>query len=287
MKPDEVEDSEEATTLDFITNFKAWLTKNEFTIESESSLKLINSKNKGEGRCIISTQSYEPDKLIYKIPYRHLINYRQSLKHPDLVELFEWCGANTDGYKLTRMDALYIYLISQRFNVDSELYGFIHSMPLIYDTPEYFDQSLIDSLPAYFQEDCLKRIEKLKFKYNDIRKLLSDFIATRSNEISDGIINLDKNLDYENFRWVFNSVNSRCFHLDDRDLCDLDEMVLSNKLFGALTKRKQTNTSGSFKDFLKNLEQDEEYNNNLCCLIPYVDMLNHCLTPNGIILISF
>ena len=109
--------------LDFMNNFKSWLYKNELKIEDVTALKLISSKNKDEGRCIISTRNYESDELIYKFPFKFLINYRHSLKHPVFIEFYEWALINSKDYRLTRMDALYLYLISQYFNLESELNG--------------------------------------------------------------------------------------------------------------------------------------------------------------------
>lgn len=270
---------EDQENLEFIHNFKEWMSKSELNIESESHLKLINSPNKSEGRCIISTADYPEDTLIYKISYKHLINYRKTLKHPDLVEYFEWSLENLKSYKLTRMDALYIYLISQRFDIDSDLHGFVNSMPITYDTPEYFDKSLIQLLPDHLATLVRKRILNLENKFTCIKESLCLFTKFQKDKTSKSIQILIENFSESNFRWAFNSVNSRCFYLDDAK-CDVNELSLANRLFGALEKRKKRNAV-SFQGYLKSVEHDEDVNNNMCCLIPYVDMLNHSLRPNG------
>lgn len=121
MKNSELDQSD----LDFIDKFKTWMNKNELKIETETALKLISSRNKYEGRCIISTRDYAADEPIYKIPFKFLINYRQSLRHSEFVEFYEWTAINSKDYRLTRMDALYLYLISQYYSSESELNGYI------------------------------------------------------------------------------------------------------------------------------------------------------------------
>ena len=110
-----------------------------------------------------------------------------------------------------------------------------------------------------------------------IKLALKSFIAVKS---SSKLIQLvADNFNEANFKWVFNSVNSRCFYLDDSEMPG-GELSLGNKLFGTLVKEKKSQ-HGSFKEFLANVEMNEEIDNNMCCLIPFVDMLNHCLVPNG------
>lgn len=267
--------------LEFIPNFKAWMAKENFTIETDSALRLINSKNKNEGRCIISTKDYDSDKHIFSIPFKFLINYRASFKHPNLVEFFEWSLVNSLDYRLTRLDALYLCLMYQRSDSESELYGFIHSMPLEYDTPEYFEDSLLKLLPQNLHNSVEHRINSLENKFNTLKSLLCDFIKFKNKDSSELIQCLVNNFNKDSFTWVFNSVNSRCFHLNDTKICDKKDLELSIKLFGPLVKPKNAvKANASFKEFEKHRLDIEDYNNNMCCLIPYVDMLNHSLEPN-------
>ena len=265
--------------LEFIPNLRAWMAKENFRIENDSSLRLISSKNKNEGRCIVSTRDYEPNEHIFSIPFKFLINYRASFKNQDLVSFFEWSLVNSTGYKLTRMDALYLCLLLQRSNSESELYGFIHSMPLGYDTPEYFEDSLLKLIPQNLNSSVNHRITSLENKFKTLKTLLTNYIQTK--EAPESIKILADEFTKESFRWVFNSVNSRCFHLNDTKICNKKDLELSVKLFGSLTKPKSSvKADASFKEFQKHQLDIEEYNNNLCCLIPYVDMLNHSLESN-------
>jgi len=253
------------------------MSKHNFNIESESNLSLINSPDPSEGRCIISTSDYPPNTLIYTIPPQFLINYRHALKQPELLEFFEWSIINSPDYQLTRLDALYLYLLWQRLDSNSDLYGFVNSMPENYDTPEYWSQDLIQVLPEYLKDSVLIRIEKQKLKLNKIKTSLESFVLEKNK-----LKTLLEILNDENFRWVFNSVNSRCFYLDESLISDVEQIDEANRLFGSLVKKKKNlNIETGFKQFLDEVEANEEVNNNMCCLIPFVDMLNHCLEPNG------
>ena len=106
------------------------------------------------------------------------------------------------------------------------------------------------------------------------------YAQSKNNNITGLFRTVVDEFNEDTFRWVFNSVNSRCFHLNEMDLCSASELALSNRLFGRLSKKKVERIT-SYKDFERHLDNEEEYNNNLCCLIPYVDMLNHSLKPNG------
>ena len=153
-------------------------------------------------------------------------------------------------------------------------------MPRTYDTPEYFNEALIELLPLNLKTDILKRLKKLRRKYSGIKNLLVQYAQSKNNNITGLFRTVVDEFNEDTFRWIFNSVNSRCFHLNEMDLCSASELALSNRLFGRLSKKKVERIT-SYKDFERHLDNEEEYNNNLCCLIPYVDMLNHSLKPNG------
>lgn len=154
-------------------------------------------------------------------------------------------------------------------------------MPRTYDTPEYFSETIIELLPSNFKADALKRIKKLQRKYSALKSLLSQYALAKNNNITGLLRTVVDEFNENNFTWAFNSVNSRCFHMSETSLCSsAAELDTSNRLFGALTKKKLANVM-SFRDFERSVDYEEEYNNNLCCLMPYVDMLNHSLNPNA------
>jgi len=266
--------------LKFIADFRAWMSDNDLAIEAASGLCLVNSADADEGRCILASADYLPNTHIYTIPSRFLINHRHALKQPQLLEFFEWSARNSADYQLTRLDALYLHLLAQRATPGSELHGYVKSMPEEYDTPEYWDQGLVEALPSYLKTSALARIEKQTLKLAKIRAALERFVSAENKGDCAYFMTLLDSLTADSFRWVFNSVNSRCFYLDDTEVVGPEELSVADRLFGPLTKRTKQKTGG-FKEFLADLEADEEVNNNMCCLIPFVDMLNHSLEPNG------
>ena len=263
-------------TLDYNKIFIEWMHKNGFNIESESGLKILNSQNETEGRCVISTKDFEPGRVIAKIPHKFMINYRLCLGNKALVAFLEWSKEeNSAGYQLTRMDALYLFLIIQKYNIDSDWHGFVNSMPVDYDTPEYMQNELIQAMPDHLRLEVTHRLNAFESKYLSISNLINKF------ENSDLDI-LKENLDYSTFKWAFNSVNSRCFHLDEKCLCNEEELNMGNRLFGELkTIKKFSEQIVTYEDYATKTRLKDEFNNNLFCLIPYIDMLNHSFEANA------
>lgn len=273
-----------------ISNLCNWFKDNDYDIEFNSPLKLIVSENPNEGRCVIASRNIKSNQNLLEFKLKFLINYRFALKEPELLNFFKWSNENykksikknaeTTIYRLSRLDALYIYLISQKLNQESSLHKFINSIPVSYDTPEYFDTEIIECLPQHLKIDVVKRLDKLKSKFK--------FISDSLNEYSNGLdLNenktidlLAKNFNFELFKWIFCSVNSRCFHSKEKELLDQEEIELANKIFGKLHNKSELKSCDNLGDYEKQFEYNEEIRNNLCCLIPYLDFLNHSFSPN-------
>jgi hypothetical protein len=265
-----------------------WMKDNSFDIESNQNLKLVNSANKFEGRCVLARREIKTDTPLVEIPLKFLINYKHALSNPDLVDFFEWYHSsdllldNLEN-KLTRLDALYFILIITKFETGSFLEKFVNSMPVVYDTPEYFPQDLINALPCYLKYDIQLRLSKFKSKFNFISKLLVEYLSVNKSNTSIQI--LCDHFKYEEFRWAFCSVNSRCFHMEEADVCDESEIALARKYFGKLAEKYESDS------FFFNCESLEDFNfrcktktitmNSLCCIVPYLDFLNHSFEANA------
>ncbi|RNA19027.1 SET domain-containing 4 isoform X1 [Brachionus plicatilis] len=264
----------------------AWLEENNVDLGAEKNLFLVQSENNCEGRCVISQKDYEPNSTILEFPLKFQINYRNAFKSDSLVKFLDWYAKKHppigQNLKLNRLDALYLFMIEQKFAKNSFLSKFINSLPHTYDTPEYFDKSLIDSLPDCFKRIILKRSQKLDLKFNFISNLLHE--CKKESQCKD-IEDLCTNFTRDNFRWIFCSVNSRCFHAKESEICDKNEICQANKYFGKIKESdgemQRAMKCSSLAEYERCLERSEEVRNNLCCLIPYLDFLNHSNEPNA------
>lgn len=267
-----------------IKSLTDWMLRNKLDIETKHSLKLIKSKHEFEGRCVIATENLEPNTTLIEIPVEFMINYRFSLKDEYLVQFFEWC-LKEKSIKFTRLESIYFVLIIQTVQQDSFLNDFIKSMPTSYDTPEYYDQRLIQTLPIDLKTAVLKRLDIFEAKF----KLYSDLIKQYSDQLTnlnESIKTLLDNFNYSTFKWIFCSVNSRCFHIDEETICSQQEIQTATKLFGNLKQiskqqKKLLGNIKNFEDYEKSIELEQTFNNNQCCLIPYIDFLNHSFKSNA------
>ncbi len=259
-----------------------WMTRNHLEIEAKYHLKLIKSQNESEGRCVIATQNIDPDQVLFEIPVNFMLNYRFSLADSDLVKFFEWCMYEKN-IKFTRLEALYFYLIVQKYQQDSFFHDFIKSMPITYDTPEYFDPILIDHLPFDLKPQVIKRLTIFEDKFRVYSALVKEFnesIDSKSFQV------LADNFSYSTYKWIFCSVNSRCFHIDEAKLATKEEIELGKKLFGNLKDinkqfKKASAKIKSYDELEKSNELEQAFNNNQCCLIPFIDFLNHSFKSNA------
>jgi hypothetical protein len=288
------------TETDFIVRELCdWLKENDFDIESNKNLKLINSENKCEGRCVLAERNTEFNTRLVEIPFKFMINYRYSFKDQNLLNFFEWYydklisnQENDVKVKLTRLDALYFILIISKYDTSSFLNKFVKSMPILYNTPEYFSEDLVDQLPDYLKSDILARLNRLKAKFSAIKNLLDDYHSTFYIDTKRKCLNyttiiiLIDNFTYENFKWAFCATNSRCFHVEEADLCDVNELKVANKYFEHLATNYEDedcyfDNCSNLKDFNLRSEFKTHTLNSLCCVVPYLDFLNHSYQSNS------
>jgi hypothetical protein len=263
-----------------VDNLCDWMNEKGLDVKSNEYLKLIVSKNKSEGRCVLAKRDIQADQTIIDIPNQLLINYRFAFENAELLELFEWSYSNYER-KLTRLEAMYLYLIVQRFDEQSPLNKFVNSMPQSYDTPEYFNLDIVNCLPFYLKHDILARLANLKSNYEFLENLIKTFYESKENKESYTAIKvLVENFNYDSFIWIFCSVNSRCFHIEESEICNENEIKQAQKLFKEFTVDSQLKFE-SFNQYVRHAEINKEITNNLCCLIPFLDFLNHSFKPNS------
>ena len=267
-----------------INDLYEWLKEKNLENIETSPLKLILSANKNEGRCVIATKNVEPNTNLIQVPINLLINHRLSFKNKEFLEFFEFCHQNrTKGsYKITRLDGLYLYLIAEKLDENSSLQKFINTMPKSFDTPEYFNDELILCLPDYLREDIQMRLKKLNHRFASILQYMKNFQASYGSDNKTIKLILD-NFNFDVFRWAFCSVNSRCFHIKEKEILNQEEAEMSNKFFGKLNNIKESSLKycESLSEFKRQFEANDEIRNNLCCLIPFLDFMNHSFSPNS------
>ena len=269
------------TSIDnVVKNLCEWMKSNGFDIESSTQLKLLKSAKEEEGRCVISKETIEKNTTLISIPDKIVINYRYAMKDSFLFEFFEWTLKKYKTPILKRLDAMYLYLLVQLYDNDSFLHYFVKSMPELYDTPEFFDERIINSAPDYLKKEISHRLYNFKEKFKFISNLLNEFNMESSDNKSIQI--LIKKFTFESFRWVFCAINSRCFHIDQINVCDENEINLADRFFGKLINPLNEKFEIiSFKDHLNKIEKEDQYNNNQFGLIPYIDFLNHAFKSNS------
>ena len=156
-----------------IKNLCNWLKNEKFLIEN---LRVFESENLSEGRCVLSTKEFHTDDIILQVPLKFLINYTSSFDILELKLFYEWCSSlNNSAYQLTRLDALYLYLMYEYTDSNSFLYNFIATFPREYDTPENFHESIISALALNLREVVETRLNNLKLKFENLKKLLNAF----------------------------------------------------------------------------------------------------------------
>ena len=181
-------------------NLIEWMKKKDFDLSTNTDLRIVVSKNELEGRCCISSKNFKPNSTLIEIPSNFLINYRTALKNKDLVKFFEWCSNHSTDYILTRLDALYLLLILEKSLNSYDLFFFIKTMPLSYDTPEYFCSELIDSYPDYIKHEMTNRVKNLNTKFLNIHKLLCQYLT--ENDSNKSIQLLIDNFSIDTFKVV-------------------------------------------------------------------------------------
>jgi hypothetical protein len=256
--------NEELKIQNIITNLYKWMREKNYDIKTNSLLELINSPNPFEGRCVIASENIKHDQIIAEMPISLLINYRFVFEKFELKSFCEWSCEQKQP--INRLDALYLFLIDELIDSNSNYHSFVVSMPQTYDSPEYFEDSVVDCLPNYLRTIVSKRRDLLSKKFQHLKELLIQF-----NTHTKTLKSLSENFSFELFRWAFCSVNTRCFHFDEENVDDLDLQYV-NKLFGSLNRNLDKNT---------HKDQVYEVNNSLCCLIPCLDFMNHSHNSNA------
>jgi len=265
-----------------ISSLVNWMNSKINFNNNNNILKLIQSENECEGRCVLAIEDVEPNKCLMQIPAELMLNYRFCLTNRDLVDFFAWCKKKDEQLQITRLDAIHFYLLIQHLDKNnSQFYEFTQSMPTQYDTPEYYSDELIENyLPFDIQPQISKRLSNFKTKFNQYSTLLNEYSSIFNNET---IKLLKDNFNYNIYKWIFCSVNSRCFHLDELNICTKQEIESGSDLFGCLNKlQDKQNKIKSYEDYELSQELEQLYNNNQCCLIPFIDFLNHSFKSNAI-----
>ena len=158
--------------------------------------------------------------------------------------------------------------------------AFVATMPLAYDTPEYFDEHLIDLMPDYLRHTMRARVDKLRAKFARLSGLLESFATSgRHCEQNNKAIDvIRRHFSWDALRWAFCSTNSRCFHMSEADLCPNGERIEQIERLFAASNPKPLALMSSYEE---RKEAQDEVRNSLCCLIPLVDFLNHSFEANA------
>lgn len=214
-----------------------WLNENGFDILTDANLKIETSLDPSEGRCLISTKEIAPNSPLIKIPAKFLVNYRCALANPKLSAFFKWYSDNKakaielSRVKLTRLDAILLLLVCSKLDASSFFHKFVNTMPTSYDTPEYFHPELIQLLPFHLKVTVEERLREFNAKFEAISTILRMY----AHETKESLL-LETEFTRDNYKWAFCSINSRCFHMKEEELCTREEIELGNRYFGSLER---------------------------------------------------
>jgi len=140
---------------------------------------------------------------------------------------------------------------------------------------------IVNCLPFYLKHDILARLANLKSNFEFLGNLIKSFYESKENKKDYATVKvLAQNFNYDSFIWIFCSVNSRCFHIEEAEICNENEIKQAQKLFKEFNVENQLKFE-SYNQYVRNVEINKEITNNLCCLIPFLDFLNHSFKPNS------
>ena len=281
----------ENNTDQIINDLCDWIEANGLNIKSNSKLKLIKSTKEEEGRCVKAVEDLGYDQVLVEMPNNFVVNYRFAFNVADIVHFFKWHSTQTQSHhRFNRLDAIYFFLMIQRLDKQANMNKFAESMPTSYDTPEYFDQCVLDSMPHIsLRTTVTKRLDRFKRKYELIVNLLDQFCFSTHDDSMPMLMMrlLRDHISYDLYKWAFCSVNSRCFHLEESDVCSREEIELAESLFGKLASDEyhhhnyhiMETSNDPFDTYMRMKEREDEIKNNLCCLVPFLDFLYHSYRP--------
>lgn len=243
----QIDEGEEDDLESRVNALSTWMLDHGLESSQISNVSIQTSSVHSEGRCLISkrTMSKNSPPLV-KIPVKFLINYRFAFANAKLNSFLHWYhnSSNVDSTRrLTRYDAILLLLLNARLNPDDDhdhdefMAKFIATLPRNFDTPEYFDPSLIDLLPYHVKCEVKSRLADLSEKFATLRGLFEAYAVSNRP-----LFQLDK-FTWDVFKWAFCSMNSRVFYMDEKELCNKEEIELAKMYFGDLTEstRKQQN----------------------------------------------
>jgi hypothetical protein len=253
-------------------NLSKFLLNNKFNYDV-SKMEIVDSSNENEGKIAIATNNLEPGGILGQIPHHFLINARFVLKDVDLVNFFKWCKLNKCG--LTRLDAMYIYIISQRFDKQSFLYEYMTCMPSEFSTPEFFATNLIECLPTYLRNPFLKAINDLETRFRFLSELIKSYFTAKMTKMSNI---LAENFTFSSYRWAFNVFKTRNFCSLDNELCNQEEIHFLKELFDI--NEFQIREISNFQDYEDSLNLKEFISVSSGALIPLYDFFIHSNESN-------
>lgn len=218
-----------------VNELSKWMLENGLEAEQISCVEVKTSSDASEGRCLVSTRfsSVQGTSLV-RIPAKFLINYRFALAQPKINSFLRFWRNNSNATRRpTRYDALMLLLINARLNPGTceFIEKFAATLPSDFDTPEYFDTTLVGLLPAHVKSEVESRLSDLRKKFANLSCQLADFESFTGERL----FSIDT-LTWEVFKWAFCSMNSRVFYAKEAELCGSDEIELAKEYFGDLAE---------------------------------------------------
>ncbi|XP_028406087.1 SET domain-containing protein 4-like [Dendronephthya gigantea] len=178
----------------------------------------------GTGRGLMATRQINDGDLLISVPRRLLIT-------GDVLRNYYTDGiSQVKRPNLTTIDLLCLFLIVEKSLGNKSFWSpYVTMLPSQYNTPAYFNHHELSHAPKFFMEHGQAQLKSIRECYLSLKQFISDEMKKNSVELS-----------FNDVRWAWNAVNTRCVYL-----CGESKFGLSNQ--GEMA----------------------------CCLAPLLDLLNH------------
>lgn len=165
---------------------------------SLSPAEFLNS-----GRGLITEESISSNQVIISIPVRLLITIC-SVAASDISWLFQ-----TNHEHFFAQEVLAIFLVWEKhLREKSKWRPYINTLPSDYSIPLFCSQEELAILPTFISELVQKQTLKCKNAFDAIRRILNDKICSHCEK------KLRDVFTYEEYKWAWSSVNTRCVYVD-------------------------------------------------------------------------
>lgn len=167
------------------------------------------------GRGLITCKTLNGGDLVISVPEEMLITTKtaeQSEIGKQLLKLH---------VKLNPLLVLCVFILHEKHRGKKSFWSpYISTLPRSFNTPAYFSEEELNTLPSSLHEECIKQIKTLSDSYEELKGLLENYSSVLDKEFLDL-------LTFDEFRWAWFVVNTRSVYKADKTVASSVGMVTS------------------------------------------------------------